>query len=121
MSADLTPEDLERIEEAAIKAAELDINECAEWYTADELQLSVQYEKNARLIASCDPQTILALVRMARRVVEAERDAEANKEFAELWYFVMDEAAYEFEKIVTTHSSTGWLSAAVKLRRERKA
>jgi hypothetical protein len=48
------------------------------------------------------------------RELLAERDA--LKGFADLWYFVMDEAPREFERIVAEHQPKAWLQEAAKLR-----
>lgn len=52
----------------------------------------------------------------------ATRDAaptDAQDEWADLWYFVMDEAPLEFERIVTTVSPSQWHSEAHKLMRDK--
>jgi hypothetical protein len=57
-----------------------------------------------------------------RRIVYATRDAapsDAPNAWADLWYFVMDEAPMEFERIVTTVSPSQWHSEAHKLMRAK--
>lgn len=46
-------------------------------------------------------------------------DESATNEWADLWYFVMDEAPLEFERIVTTVSPSQWNSEAHKLMRAK--
>lgn len=47
------------------------------------------------------------------------RDTAPANEWADLWYFVMDEAPLEFERIVTTVSPSQWHSEAHKLMRAK--
>lgn len=54
----------EQIMALAEKAAVLDHNECADWYS-EELLTSIpalSYKKNARFIAACSPNAFIALV-----------------------------------------------------------
>jgi hypothetical protein len=89
MSADLTPEDLERIEEAAQLAHKTSETIGEEvWYSAQEPMSIGPYgagRGDLELIAACDPQTILALVRIARVGVDAQkRIAELEEALREL-------------------------------------
>lgn len=49
-----------------------------------------------------------------------EAEIERLREFAELWYFVMDEAPRDFERIVSEYQPKAWLQEAAKLRAARK-
>jgi len=56
------------------------------------------------------------------RAALATRDSapsDGPNAWADLWYFVMDEAPMEFERIVTTVSSSQWHSEAHKLMRAK--
>lgn len=59
---------------------------------------------------------------MAAQVLAAEvRDLRDQLKrmsgFSDLWYFAMDSAPLEFERIVTTHSPSVWMAEIAKLRR----
>lgn len=72
---------------------------------------------NARLIAACSPANIAAiLVHVEAQAAEIKR----LSEFADLWYFVMDEAPRDFERIVAEYQPKAWLQEAAKLRAARK-
>jgi hypothetical protein len=72
---------LDALEKLAQEAAVLDHNETDRWYNADELMAdwvsakdAIWYPKNARLMAACDPATMLkmiAAIRAAKRVVDS--------------------------------------------------
>lgn len=47
-------------------------------------------------------------------------DLKAMEGFADLWYFVSDEAPLEFEKIVAEYSPGRWLGEAAKLRAAKR-
>jgi hypothetical protein len=59
-------------------------------------------------------------VPISEQVKRMARDAAAMKGFADLWYFVMDEAPREFEKIVAEYSPTQWMQEASKLKMAMK-
>lgn len=48
-------------------------------------------------------------------------EIERLRGFADLWYFVMDEAPREFERIVAEHSPKQWMQEAAKLRAAARA
>lgn len=52
----------------------------------------------------------------ADEIVRLRADLKAMEGFADLWYFVSDEAPLEFEKIVAEYSPGRWLTEANKLR-----
>ncbi len=41
-------------------------------------------------------------------------------EYLDLWYFVMDEAPQEFQKIVTTYHPARWMQEAFKLKARKE-
>lgn len=47
-------------------------------------------------------------------------DLKAMEGFADLWYFVSDEAPLDFEKIVAEYSPSRWLTEANKLRTAKR-
>lgn len=47
-------------------------------------------------------------------------DNRCLRDFAELWYYAMDEAPMAFEKIVTEYTPSSWLTQIAKHRRENK-
>ena len=53
---------------------------------------------------------------LAQQVEDLQAENRVNKEFAELWYRVMDEAPLKFESIVTGCSPKIWMSEAAKLK-----
>ena len=55
-------------------------------------------------------------IAMADELDRLHADLRALKDFADLWYFVMDEAPLEFAKIVNEWSPQRWLDEATKLR-----
>jgi hypothetical protein len=59
-------------------------------------------------------------VPISEQVKRMAWDAAAMKGFADLWYFVMDEAPREFEKIVAEYSPTQWMQEASKLKMAMK-
>lgn len=66
---------------------------------------------------SCTTANIAAiLAHVEAQAAEIKR----LREFAELWYFVMDEAPRDFERIVSEYQPKAWLQEAAKLRAARK-
>jgi hypothetical protein len=64
---------LDALEKLAQEAAVLDHNETDRWYNADELMAdwvsakdAIWYPKNARLMAACDPATMLKMIAAIR-------------------------------------------------------
>lgn len=57
------------------------------------------------------------LISHALRDLIADRDA--MRGFADLWYFAMDDAPGDFERIVTTYSPAHWMSEIAKIRKAR--
>ena len=47
-------------------------------------------------------------------------ELEMLRGFADLWYFAMDDAPGEFERIVTTYSPAAWMSEIAKVRATTK-
>lgn len=70
----------------------------------------------------------LAVVREGREELEGtpselthlRAHLKSLQDFADLWYFVMDEAPLEFAKIVCEWSSKYWLQEAAKLRAAKR-
>ena len=58
--------------------------------------------------------------KLERELSEAKRDAATGKEFADLWYFAMDHAPGDFERIVTTCSPSSWMHEIAKIKRGEK-
>ena len=56
----------------------------------------------------------------ADEIERLRADLKAMEGFADLWYFVMDEAPREFEQIVSEWSSARWMDEAAKLRRLKR-
>lgn len=72
---------------------------------------------DADFIARCNPENMRAiLAHVEAQAAEIER----LSEFADLWYFVMDEAPRDFERIVAEYQPKAWLQEAAKLRAARK-
>jgi hypothetical protein len=62
-----------------------------------------------------------AMLREAKAEIERLRaDLKAMEGFADLWYFVSDEAPLQFEKIVAEYSPGRWLGEAHKLRAAKR-
>ena len=75
-----------------------------DWTTED---VARAFEAGAKLAEKC-----------AKSKLERLRaDLKAMEGFAELWYFVSDEAPLEFEKIVAEYSPGRWMTEAHKLLR----
>lgn len=72
---------------------------------------------DASFIAACSPANMTAIL---AHVDAQEAEIERLREFAELWYFVMDEAPRDFERIVSEYQPKAWLQEAAKLRAARK-
>lgn len=51
----------------------------------------------------------------------AQMDAKALKGFADLWYFAMDDAPGDFERIVTTCTPKSWMHEIAKIKRGERA
>ena len=83
--------------------------EYAEWL-ADKLHNTNDYGKEAAA----------ALVKQAHQIESLRADLKAMEGFADLWYFVSDEAPLEFEKIVNDWSPGRWLGEAAKLRAAKR-
>ena len=81
----------------------------AEWL-ADKLHNTNDYGKEAAFV----------LVKQAQQIVSLRADLKAMEGFADLWYFVSDEAPLEFEKIVAEYSPGRWLDEAAKLRAAKR-
>jgi hypothetical protein len=56
----------------------------------------------------------------AAEIEELRAALKAMEGFADLWYFVSDEAPLEFEKIVAEYSPGRWLGEAHKLRAAKR-
>jgi hypothetical protein len=69
-----------------------------------------------RAIATRDAQ----LAERDGRIRELEADVKALKGFADLWYYAMDEAALDFERIVTTYPRESWMDKIAAHRRGEK-
>jgi hypothetical protein len=54
---------------------------------------------------------------LERELAEAKQDAKSLQSFADLWYFAMDHAPGDFERIVTTCSPATWMHEIAKVRR----
>ncbi len=51
---------------------------------------------------------------------ELEAQAKVDMQWAELWYFVMDEAPLQFYEIVHEYTPPRWMSGAWKLMKEKR-
>lgn len=56
----------------------------------------------------------------ANEIERLRADIKAMEGFADLWYFVSDEAPLQFEKIVAEYSPGRWLGEAHKLRAAKR-
>lgn len=66
---------------------------------------------------ACTPENMRAiLAHVEAQAAEIER----LRDFADLWYFIMDEAPRDFERIVAEYQPKAWLEQAAKLRRAKK-
>lgn len=63
--------------------------------------------------------TIDRIVSVVAAALQGRAQEGEPSEWAELWYFVMDEAPTEFERIVTTFSPKVWHQEAHKLMRAK--
>ncbi len=86
----------------------------ARLHGAVRLLSSPQYDEAMTMVAVGDLKGILAHVEAQAAEIKRLR------EFAELWYFVMDEAPRDFERIVSEYQPKAWLQEAAKLRAARK-
>ena len=68
-------------------------------------------------IVPVDIQTTGALVREIERL---RGEVKSLQGFADLWYFAMDHAPGQFEKIVTTCRPESWMHEIAKVRRGEK-
>lgn len=57
---------------------------------------------------------------VGRMMHDAADEIERLRDFADLWYFIMDEAPRDFERIVAEYQPKAWLEQAAKLRRAKK-
>lgn len=74
----------------------------------------------AEALLEPDPE-VLKLRADIKHIMGATCDScPATKDFADLWYFVMDEAPLEFERIVSEWAPSRWLDQASKLRAEKR-
>lgn len=58
---------------------------------------------------------------LKQQLIESQMDARVGKQFGDLWYFAMDEAALEFERIVTNYSPACWMTMISEVKRSRDA
>lgn len=77
-----------------------------DWPNSDDELTRLQ---GARLLREC-----------AAELERVRADLKAMEGFADLWYFVSDEAPLEFEKIVAEYSPSRWLTEAHKLRAAKR-
>lgn len=81
---------------------------------SDALRALMDEKRQAATIEESDSEAL-------RRENERLRDnLKAMENFADLWYFVSDEAPLEFEKIVVEYSPGRWLTEAHKLRASKR-
>ncbi len=53
-------------------------------------------------------------------IFHLKQELKTMSEFADLWYFVIDDASREFEEIVNTCDPKIWLNEVIKLKKSRK-
>lgn len=65
-------------------------------------------------------EMVLAVAAVKQYVAELETDIKTMKDFDDLWYYAMDDAPLEFEKIVMEWSPRHWMTQIAKHRRENR-